>query len=85
MAAESAIILLVEDREEDILLIRKSFVRAGLINPLYVVRNGEEAVAYLLKTQLSLVDQIKNRVSVSVAIDRWLKFERLPTVAEDDR
>jgi CheY-like chemotaxis protein len=45
---ESAVILLVEDREDDILLIRKSFEKAELANPVYVVRNGEEAVAYLI-------------------------------------
>jgi CheY-like chemotaxis protein len=45
---ESAVILLVEDREDDIVLIRKSFEKAELANPLYVVRNGEEAVAYLM-------------------------------------
>jgi CheY-like chemotaxis protein len=44
---ESAVILLVEDREDDIVLIRKAFEKAELANPLYVVRNGEEAVAYL--------------------------------------
>jgi CheY-like chemotaxis protein len=45
---ESAVILLVEDREDDILLIRKAFEKAELANPVYVVRNGEEAVAYLM-------------------------------------
>lgn len=44
---ESAVVLVVEDREDDILLIRKAFAKAGLINPLYFVRNGEEAIAYL--------------------------------------
>lgn len=44
---ESAIILLVEDREDDVILIRKAFSKAGLMNPLYIVRDGEEAVAYL--------------------------------------
>lgn len=45
---ESAVILLVEDREDDVLLIRKSFEKAELANPLYVVQNGEEAVDYLM-------------------------------------
>ena len=44
---ESAVILLVEDRDDDIVLIRKSFEKAELANPIYVVKNGEEAVAYL--------------------------------------
>ena len=45
---QSAVVLLVEDREDDILLIRKAFAKAGLTNPLYMVRNGEEAIAYLM-------------------------------------
>jgi CheY-like chemotaxis protein len=45
---ESAVILLVEDREDDVLLIRKAFEKAELANPLYIVRNGEEAVDYLM-------------------------------------
>jgi len=44
---ESAVILLVEDREDDVVLVRKAFEKAELANPVYVVRNGEEAVAYL--------------------------------------
>src|SRR5204863_7454091 len=45
---ESAVILLVEDRDDDIVLIRKAFEKAELANPIYVVKNGEEAVAYLI-------------------------------------
>ena len=45
---ETAVILLVEDREDDIILIRKAFRKAQLANPLHVVRDGEEAIAYLL-------------------------------------
>jgi CheY-like chemotaxis protein len=40
-------ILLAEDNEDHISLIRRAFERGGLCNPLFVVRNGEEAVAYL--------------------------------------
>jgi CheY-like chemotaxis protein len=45
---ESAVILLVEDRDDDIVLIRKAFEKAELANPIYVVKNGEEGVAYLM-------------------------------------
>src|SRR5690349_8172627 len=44
---ERAIILLVEDREDDIVLIRRSFEAANIPNPLFVVRNGEDAIMYL--------------------------------------
>src|SRR3954467_3019518 len=45
--SDHAVILLVEDREDDYLLIRKSFKRAQLNNPIQVVRDGEEAISYL--------------------------------------
>ena len=45
--SDQAIILLAEDREDDIVLIRKAFRQACLLNPLFVVRDGEEAINYL--------------------------------------
>jgi len=45
--SDTAIILIVEDREDDILLIRKAFARASLTNPIQIARDGEEAIAYL--------------------------------------
>jgi CheY-like chemotaxis protein len=44
---QPAIVLLVEDREDDVLLIRHAFQQADLRNPLYIVRDGEEAIMYL--------------------------------------
>ena len=40
-------ILLAEDNDDDILLIRESFVDAKIVNVLNVVKDGEEALAYL--------------------------------------
>lgn len=40
-------ILLAEDDENDIFLMGRAFDRAGIPNPLFVVRNGQEAVDYL--------------------------------------
>jgi len=45
--AEPGVILVAEDDEDDILLVRSAFKEAGIPNPLYVVRDGAEAVAYL--------------------------------------
>jgi CheY-like chemotaxis protein len=44
---DQAVILLVEDREDDILLVRRAFEKGGINNPFQVVRDGEEAVHYL--------------------------------------
>src|SRR5438105_1432501 len=43
-------ILLAEDLEDDILLIRRAFTAAKITTPLFVVRDGEEATAYLSGT-----------------------------------
>ena len=44
---DTEVILLVEDQEDDVMLVQRAFRKAHLRNPLRVVRNGEEAVAYL--------------------------------------
>src|SRR3954462_15989874 len=41
------VMLLVEDDPNDILLIQRAFAKASLVNPLKVVRDGEEALNYL--------------------------------------
>jgi len=41
------VILLAEDREDDILVIRKAFAKSTFPYVLQVVRNGEEVLAYL--------------------------------------
>ena len=45
---DEAAILLVEDRQDDILLVRRAFRKAGVPNPIEAVNDGEEAMAYLL-------------------------------------
>jgi CheY-like chemotaxis protein len=45
---DQAVILLAEDNPDDIVLIRKAFQRGNLSNPLHIVRDGEEAIAYLM-------------------------------------
>ncbi|WP_029899007.1 response regulator [Desulfohalovibrio reitneri] len=47
MNRRSINILIADDDDEDVLLVRTSFSRAGLINPLHHVRDGEELLAYL--------------------------------------
>jgi CheY-like chemotaxis protein len=44
---DTAVILIVEDREDDIFVMRKAFEKASLSNPIQIVRDGEEAVSYL--------------------------------------
>lgn len=48
--SERAVILLAEDEEDDVLLIKRAFQQASIFNPLFVVWNGEEAINYLKGT-----------------------------------
>lgn len=45
-----AVFLLVEDDPDQVILLRRSFRRANLLNPLQVVTSGEEAIEYLSGT-----------------------------------
>jgi len=45
--SDQGVILLAEDREDDIFLIHRAFEKSGIHNPLYVVRNGEDTIRYL--------------------------------------
>src|SRR5260370_20778624 len=45
--ADSRTILLAEDDPDDVLLTQIALRKARLANPLQVVRDGEEAIAYL--------------------------------------
>lgn len=47
MVSESIELLLVEDNEDDIVLIEEAFAEAKLMNLIFKVRNGDEALAYL--------------------------------------
>jgi len=44
---EEHTVLLVEDDPNDVLLIRRAFEKARILNPFKVVHNVEEAVSYL--------------------------------------
>jgi CheY-like chemotaxis protein len=48
MTIRNSTILLVEDDPDDVYLIEKAFDKAGLADALRIVRDGEEAIAYLL-------------------------------------
>ena len=44
---DQAVILIAEDKDEDIELLRHAFVRAEIPNPIHVVKDGAETIAYL--------------------------------------
>ncbi len=44
---DSAVFLLAEDNPDDVLLIRRAFQKAKILNALHVATGGEEAIEYL--------------------------------------
>lgn len=44
---DNALFLLVEDDGDQVELVRRAFRRANIVNPLQVVRSGQEAMVYL--------------------------------------
>jgi len=44
---ESFVVLMAEDNEHDILATKRAWKQHGIINPLYIVRDGEECLDYL--------------------------------------
>jgi CheY-like chemotaxis protein len=42
-----ASILLVEDNEDDVFLMRRALKAAGIVNPLHIVEDGQQAIDYL--------------------------------------
>lgn len=63
-------ILLVEDEEADVLLLRRAFREVALENPLHVAHDGQEAIDFL--TQRSRVND--DRVPALIILD--LKLPR---------
>ena len=47
MNANGSTILLVEDNPDDVLLLRRAFLKAGIGNPIVALEHGDEAIAYL--------------------------------------
>ena len=46
--SEQALFLLVEDNPDHVVLLRRAFKKAKLMNPLYAITSGEEAIDYLM-------------------------------------
>ncbi len=67
-------ILLAEDNDNDICIMRRAFDRAGITNPLQVVTDGEQAIAYL-EGQVPYLDRTRYPLPVVLLLD--LKMPKL--------
>jgi len=73
MSVRDDVILLAEDDPNDVLLIRRAFERNHVANPVQVVRDGEEALAYL-SGQAPFADRQRHPLPVLMLMD--LKMPR---------
>lgn len=67
-------ILLAEDDQNDVMLIKRAFSKSHVINPIACVENGEEAVAYL-SGQGDYADRERHPLPFMMLLD--LKLPRL--------
>jgi CheY-like chemotaxis protein len=65
---EQQTILLVDDSEDDIIMMREGFAQANCIHPLQEVHNGEEAIAYL-KGEGQYADRHKYPLPIAMLLD----------------
>ncbi len=73
MSVRDEVILLAEDDPNDVLLIQRAFQRNLVSNPVQVVRDGNEAVAYL-SGQAPFADRERHPLPVLMLMD--LKMPR---------
>jgi len=73
MSARDGVILLAEDDPNDVLLIQRAFQRNHVANPVQVVRDGEEALAYL-SGQAPFADRERHPLPLLMLMD--LKMPR---------
>lgn len=67
-------ILLAEDDQNDVMLIKRVFSKSRIINPIACVENGEDAVAYL-KGEGKYADRVQYPLPFMLLLD--LKLPRL--------
>jgi CheY-like chemotaxis protein len=78
-------ILVVEDNEDDVVLIQEAFSEGKVINRIAVVRDGEEAMAYLRKQGAYAATPMPGMVLSDINMPKKDGFELLADIKADPR
>lgn len=84
-AAKQHPILLVEDDDNDVLLIKRAFRKAKMANPVDVVTDGEAAIAYLSREPPYENRPIPELVLLDLKLPRKTGHEVLQWIREQPR
>lgn len=76
-------ILLVDDSEDDILMIEEAFENANLLNILQVVKDGEEAMAYLRQEGKYADAEMPGLILLDINMPKKNGFEVLEEIKAD--
>lgn len=77
-------VLLVEDNEGDIILTKESFIDAKILNEIDTVRDGDEAINYLIKTKKEKPEDLPNLILLDINLPKIDGKEVLSFIKQDE-